>query len=288
MYRMKKTFKKVVITGAIALAPVMAANSAMAAPVNPVQQPNPMMNSNCSNLGMNMDLNSIFQDNSELKQILSKWMEAIQKEIGNKPIVPPPVQKPEVDKPEVNKPEVEKPEANKPEVEKPEVEKPEIEKPEVEKPEVNKPEVNKPEAEKPVTPGDNKPTTPQDNNNANSDFASQVIDLVNQERANAGLQPLKSDALLNKVAMIKAKDMNDNNYFDHQSPTLGSPFDLMRAQGVNFNTAGENIAKGQRNPQEVMNAWMNSDGHRKNILSSSFTSIGVAYYNGVWVQAFTG
>lgn len=263
MYRMKKTFKKVVITGAIALAPVMAANSAMAAPVNPVQQPNLMMNANCSNLGMNMDLNRVFQDNSDLKQTLSKWMDAIQKEIGNKPIVPPPIQKPEVDKPEVNKPEVEKPE-------------------------VNKPEVNKPEAEKPVTPGDNKPTTPQDNNNANSDFASQVIDLVNQERANAGLQPLKSDALLNKVAMIKAKDMNDNNYFDHQSPTLGSPFDLMRAQGVNFNTAGENIAKGQRNPQEVMNAWMNSDGHRKNILSSSFTSIGVAYYNGVWVQAFTG
>lgn len=273
MYRMKKTFKKVVITGAIALAPVIAANSAMAAPVNPVQQPNLMMNANCSNLGMNMDLNRVFQDNSELKQILSKWMEAIQKEIGNKPIVPPPVQKPEVEKPEANKPEVEKPE---------------IEKPEVEKPEVNKPEVNKPEAEKPVTPGDNKPTTPQDNNNANSDFASQVIDLVNQERANAGLQPLKSDAQLNKVAMIKAKDMNDNNYFDHQSPTLGSPFDLMRAQGVNFNTAGENIAKGQRNPQEVMNAWMNSDGHRKNILNSSFTSIGVAYYNGVWVQSFTG
>lgn len=288
MYRMKKTFKKVVITSAIALAPVMAVNSAMAAPVSPVQQPNPMMNSNCSNLGMNMDFDKVFQDNSELKQILSKWMEAIQKEIGNKPIVPPPVQKPEVDKPEVNKPEVEKPEANKPEVEKPEVEKPEIEKPEVEKPEVNKPEVNKPEAEKPVTPGDNKPTAPQDNNNANSDFASQVIDLVNQERANAGLQPLKSDAQLNKVAMIKAKDMNDNNYFDHQSPTLGSPFDLMRAQGVNFNTAGENIAKGQRNPQEVMNAWMNSDGHRKNILNSSFTSIGVAYYNGVWVQSFTG
>lgn len=255
MYRMKNTFKKVVLTGAIALAPIIAANSAMAAPMELKQVPNQLVNKNCSNV---IYINKIFHDKAELKQYLTKWYEEIQKQIH---ISKPPVHKPV------------KPEGNKPGVE---------------KPEVGKPEGNKPGAEKPVNPGENKPTKPEENNNANSDFASQVIDLVNKERAKAGLQPLKSDAALNKVAMIKAKDMYDNNYFSHQSPTLGSPFDLMRAQGINYNTAGENIAKGQRSPQEVMNAWMNSDGHRKNIMSSSFTSIGVAYHNGVWVQAFTG
>ncbi|MNP26528.1 Cysteine-rich secretory protein family protein [compost metagenome] len=115
-----------------------------------------------------------------------------------------------------------------------------------------------------------------------------MVDLVNQERAKAGLQPLKSDAALTNVAMIKAKDMYNNNYFDHNSPTLGSPFDLMKSEGIQYRTAGENIAKGQRTPQEVMNAWMNSEGHRQNIMNANYTSIGVAYYNGEWVQEFTG
>ncbi|MNW42442.1 Cysteine-rich secretory protein family protein [compost metagenome] len=132
-----------------------------------------------------------------------------------------------------------------------------------------------------------KNTTSQDENNK-SEFAKQVVDLVNQERAKAGLQPLKSDAALTNVAMIKAKDMYNNNYFDHNSPTLGSPFDLMKSEGIQYRTAGENIAKGQRTPQEVMNAWMNSEGHRQNIMNANYTSIGVAYYNGEWVQEFTG
>jgi len=121
-----------------------------------------------------------------------------------------------------------------------------------------------------------------------SEYAVQVAELVNEERAKAGLAPLTLDAKLSEVAMLKAKDMYDNNYFDHQSPTYGSPFDMMRANGITYNTAGENIAKGQRTPEEVMNAWMNSEGHRKNILNSSFTKIGVAYYNGEWVQQFIG
>ncbi|MBO7745153.1 LysM peptidoglycan-binding domain-containing protein [Paenibacillus sp. MWE-103] len=120
-----------------------------------------------------------------------------------------------------------------------------------------------------------------------SQFASQVVTLVNKERANAGLPALKSDALLTKVAMDKAKDMYAKNYFDHNSPTYGSPFDMMRAYGVNYSYAGENIAKGQRTPQEVMTAWMNSAGHKANILGSHYGKIGVAYYNGEWVQEFT-
>ncbi len=119
-------------------------------------------------------------------------------------------------------------------------------------------------------------------------FQTQVIDLVNQERAKAGLSALKTDALLTKVAIEKARDMDVNNYFSHNSPTYGSPFDMMRSFGVTYSYAGENIASGQRTPQEVMTAWMNSAGHRANILSPNFTKIGVGYVNGEWVQEFTG
>lgn len=153
---------------------------------------------------------------------------------------------------------------------------------------------------KPATPTPQKPTTqqpapkpatPSNNSGAtqsNAHFASQVVTLVNQERAKAGLSPLTSNAAVANVAMAKAKDMYNNNYFDHNSPTYGSPFDMMKSFGISYRYAGENIAKGQRSPQEVMNAWMNSPGHRANILSSNFNQIGVAYYNGVWVQMFIG
>ncbi|WP_405152983.1 CAP domain-containing protein [Paenibacillus sp. FSL K6-0108] len=121
-----------------------------------------------------------------------------------------------------------------------------------------------------------------------SDFAAQVVKLVNAERAKAGLSALASDALLDKVAVAKVKDMSNNNYFDHQSPTYGSPFDMMKQFGVTYSYAGENIAKGQKTPQEVVTAWMNSEGHRANIMSKNFTKIGVGYYNGYWAQEFIG
>ncbi len=63
---------------------------------------------------------------------------------------------------------------------------------------------------------------------------------------------------------------------------------MMKQYGVRYSYAGENIAKGQRTPQEVMKSWMNSSGHRKNIMSANFTKIGVGYYNGEWVQEFIG
>jgi len=128
---------------------------------------------------------------------------------------------------------------------------------------------------------------PQPSGNA-SQFPQQVLDLVNKERTKAGLKSLRMNDALSKMAMDKAKDMYHNNYFDHQSPTYGSPFDMMNAYGITYNTAAENIANGQRSPTEVMNAWMNSQGHRANILNGSFTDIGIAYYNGEWVQVFIG
>ncbi|NMO97001.1 CAP domain-containing protein [Paenibacillus lemnae] len=119
-----------------------------------------------------------------------------------------------------------------------------------------------------------------------SAYTQQVVDLVNQERAKSGLAALSVNDELAAMALDKAKDMSNNNYFDHQSPTYGSPFDMMKAYGISYSYAGENIAKGQRTPEEVMKAWMNSEGHRKNIMSPNFTMIGVGYYNGHWVQEF--
>lgn len=132
-----------------------------------------------------------------------------------------------------------------------------------------------------------KSANPQPSTNT-SQSVQQVLDLVNKERTNAGLKPLSLNSELSKMALAKAQDMYDNNYFDHQSPTYGSPFDMMKAFGISYNSAGENIAKGQSSAEEVMNQWMNSPGHRANILNSSFTEIGIGYYNSEWVQEFIG
>ena len=121
-----------------------------------------------------------------------------------------------------------------------------------------------------------------------SAFEQEVAKLVNQERAKAGLKALQLDSELSKVARAKSQDMKDKGYFSHQSPTYGSPFDMMKKFGITYKAAGENIAKGQKTPAEVMDAWMNSDGHRKNILSADFTHIGVGYVDGHWTQMFVG
>ncbi|NLR46027.1 CAP domain-containing protein [Priestia megaterium] len=124
-----------------------------------------------------------------------------------------------------------------------------------------------------------------------SQFEQKVVDLVNQERQKQGLKPLTLNKELSDVARTKSKDMMDKGYFDHNSPTYGSPFDMMKQFGIEYKTAGENIAKGQQSPEDVMNAWMNSDGHRKNILNPDFTEIGVGYVKGdttYWTQQFIG
>ncbi|GGD04760.1 hypothetical protein GCM10007216_39250 [Thalassobacillus devorans] len=123
-----------------------------------------------------------------------------------------------------------------------------------------------------------------------SQFEQQVVELTNQERQKQGLEPLEADAELSKVARDKSQDMATNGYFSHNSPTHGSPFDMMKAYGIDYRTAGENIAKGQRSPEEVVNGWMNSEGHRKNIMNPNFTHIGVGHVeNGnVWTQMFIG
>lgn len=123
-----------------------------------------------------------------------------------------------------------------------------------------------------------------------SQFEQEVVELTNQEREKQGLQPLELDTELSKVAKEKSQDMQSNNYFDHNSPNYGSPFDMMQSFGIDYNTAGENIAQGQRSPEEVVNAWMNSEGHRANILNGDYTHIGVGHVeNGnYWTQMFIG
>lgn len=123
-----------------------------------------------------------------------------------------------------------------------------------------------------------------------SQEVQRVIDLTNQERRKQGLSDLKAFSKLSDVAQEKSRDMQQKNYFSHTSPTYGSPFDMMRDFGVDFNTAGENIAQGQQTPEAVVDAWMKSEGHRKNIMNSNFTHIGVGLVQDghYWTQMFIG
>ncbi len=124
-------------------------------------------------------------------------------------------------------------------------------------------------------------------------YASEVFDLVNSQRSANGQSALTYNTEAAKVAQAKAEDMAANNYFSHTSPTYGSAFDMLKANGISYSSAGENIAKGQTSSSSVMNAWMNSSGHRANILSSSYKSVGVGCAvdsSGTlyWVQVFIG
>lgn len=120
----------------------------------------------------------------------------------------------------------------------------------------------------------------------------EVFNLINTQRTNNGLKALKIDSEVQTVARVKAKDMVDNNYFSHTSPTYGSPFNMLNSFKVSYNTAGENIAGNSSNSAAVT-AWMNSSGHKANILNSSFnyTGIGVvkgSKYGKIYVQMFIG
>ena len=132
-------------------------------------------------------------------------------------------------------------------------------------------------------------STPVVDNTENADFVSQVATLVNKERAKVGLSPVTLDTTLSRAAQVRAKEIV--NYFSHTRPNGSSFSSAISEQGISFRGSGENIAYGQRTPEAVMNAWMNSEGHRANILNANYTKIGVGYYqiNGVnyWTQLFT-
>src|SRR5699024_2630135 len=166
-------------------------------------------------------------------------------------------------------------------------------------------EQNKNEENKVEEQDNNEEKQVEENDNNLHPFEQEVVELTNQEREKKGielieikkkkrekqgLKTLEIDSELSVVSKDKSKDMLNNQYFSHDSPTYGSPFDMMEQYGISYRTAGENIAKGQSSPQEVVDGWMNSPGHRENILNGDFTHIGVGYVEeeNVWTQQFIG
>ncbi|MBQ8722393.1 MAG: hypothetical protein IJY67_09685 [Paludibacteraceae bacterium] len=119
-------------------------------------------------------------------------------------------------------------------------------------------------------------------------FEYEVLRLVNIERTKRGLAPLKMSKDLHITARIKAEEMVIYNYYSHNSPVYGSAEDLIESRGKKYYYTGENIAKGQMTPEQVMNCWMNSSGHKGNILNPNFLYIGIGYYKDHWVQQFAG
>ncbi len=124
--------------------------------------------------------------------------------------------------------------------------------------------------------------------NETLEFEREVIRLVNEERKSRGLPELKHNWQLSRVARFKSEDMSQSGYFSHTSPTYGSPFQMIKNFGISYKTAGENIAKGYSTPLAVVKGWMNSSGHRANILSTKFSEIGVGYSadGKIWTQMF--
>ncbi|MCP3029968.1 CAP domain-containing protein [Halobacillus sp. A1] len=160
---------------------------------------------------------------------------------------------------------------------------------------VEQPQAEEQPAEQPAEEQSTQESAPQEETTEQADegsevsaFEQQVVELTNEERAKQGLEPLELDTELSAVAKDKSIDMQQNNYFSHDSPTHGSPFDMMNAYGIDYTTAGENIAMGQTSPEEVVQGWMNSQGHRENIMNSSFTHIGVGHTEdgNYWTQMF--
>lgn len=154
-------------------------------------------------------------------------------------------------------------------------------------PETNVPGVNVPETSKPdVEEG----TTAASGETEDKSFAEQVVDLVNQERAKAGLEKLTLDKNIEAAALVRAKEIEVS--FSHTRPDGSSFSSVLKEHNISYRGAGENIAWGQTSPEAVMNAWMNSEGHRANILNANFTKIGVGYYQNsagrkFWTQLFT-
>ena len=162
------------------------------------------------------------------------------------------------------------------------------------KPETTPPseDTNTPESKPETTPPSEDTNTPENKPEADKEltFAEQVVELVNQERTKAGLSAVTLDQNIASAALVRAKEIETS--FSHTRPN-GSKFSTaLTEQGVTFKGAGENIAWGQKSPEAVIQAWMNSEGHRANILNKNFTNIGVGYYQNAagrnfWTQLFT-
>lgn len=213
-----------------------------------------------------------------------------------------PGQRPQGNCPTQNQPVKDNPNQTNPDKDKPGQTDPDKDKPGQIDPDKDKPGQTDPDKDKPgqTDPDKDKPgqTDPDNNNsgqdtpedNTNKSYVQQVIDLVNEERAKAGLSPLTESSAVSRAAYTRSQEITRN--FSHTRPDGTSFSTVLRQNGVSFTSSGENIAYGQRTPAEVINTWMNSSGHRANILNSNYTTIGVGCYqaaNGTlyWTQLFT-
>lgn len=223
-------------------------------------------------------------------ECLQQTLKDICESLGNytdtcpeKPVTPeqPDVQEPSMpEKPDVQEPGM----SEKPDVQEPGM----LEQPDVQEPGMSEqPDVQNPDV-----------STQPDNQNPDMEledegihfYTKQILNLVNEERAKEGLSDLKLDARATAAANVRAKEIKQQ--FSHTRPNGQSFSSALIEQGVTFRRSGENIAWGQKTPKQVMNAWMNSEGHRANIMSKNFENIGIGYYrdeNGrnYWVQLFT-
>ena len=224
------------------------------------------------------------KNNLEVSVPENNTPEAIVLENTTPNVIAPENTTPDVIVPENTTPDIIAPENTTPDVIAPENTTPDVIAPENTTPDVIAPENTTPDV---IVPENTTPdvTEPEGNDQA---IVNQVVTLVNEERTKNGLQPLRSNVDLSEVAYIKAVDMANNNYFDHISPTYGNPFDMMRAFGITYSMAAENIAYGSSTAEAVMQGWMNSKDHRANILNPDFTEIGIGYENNErnWVQMF--
>lgn len=203
----------------------------------------------------------------------------------------PDIELPDTDAPDVELPDVDVPDTDAPDVELPDTDVPDTDAPDTDVPDTDVPDTDVPDAGLPTpspddTPEDNTPDFEQDTNQS---YVEQVVALVNAERAKVNLPALTMSTDLNRAAQIRARETVQS--FSHTRPNGSSFSSVLRENGISYRGSGENIAWGQRTPEAVVNAWMNSSGHRANILNSNFTSIGIGYYlNGstpYWTQLFT-
>lgn len=223
---------------------------------------------------------------------VSTLLESILQQLpGCKPIQPE-CNVPGTNCPDNNCPDSNCPDTNLPEQNAPGIQPPEAEKPDTQKPETNIPDTETPDAEVPdtETPDTEAPDTETPENGGYHRYVQQIVDLVNAEREKAGLAPLTLDKKVTAAAQVRAEEIRQS--FSHTRPNGSNFSTALKEQNVSYRRSGENIAWGQPSPEAVVNAWMNSSGHRANILNKNFTKIGVGYfqYNGrnYWSQLFVG
>jgi uncharacterized YkwD family protein len=247
--------------------------------------------------GKTVDINSI-----DLNSLLTKAQTTEQKNTATKPVAQKPAttqttaQKPATTQTTTQKPATAKPAEQKPATTQTPVQKPATTQTTTQKPATTQTTTQKPATTTQTTTQKPATTAPAQTNTTNastsvSAYEQKVVELVNVERAKAGLPALKLDTAMSSVARTKSQDMASNNYFAHQSPTYGSAGDMLTRFGIKWSAWGENIAYGQKTPEAVVTAWMNSAGHRANIMSSNYSRIGVGYVtnaNGTpyWTQMF--